>query len=235
MINKNQAISLVNQLSGFEPKSAEVCTKVVDAMFYVGTKSTQTGSLYRDVSKKIDLLSYYLDSDVDVKSFLLSIIAENGLSNYVSEFLYSEYLSLGKYFSFEEIREIETDYLQEAIQRDLPLNVIYDYMGRAIYREHEYEGNERARALIKEYAGRHPEEFLQSLVCYTVPDDGRYSVDSLAKNVWGEWGKFIDYVKSITPRTPVIDEFEEFLEEFVEHGTQNAIPYKFKHIKLERR
>lgn len=236
MINKNQAISLVNQLSGFEPKSAEVCTKVVDAMFYVGTKSTQTGSLYRDVSKKIDLLSYYLDSDVDVKSFLLSIIAENGLSNYVSEFLYSEYLSLGKYFSFEEIREIETDYLQEAIQRDLPMSVISGYISRAIYnREHEYVENERARALIKEYAGRHVEEFLQSMVRYMIPNDGHYSVDFLAKNVWGEWGKFIDYVKSITPRTPVIDEFEIFLIQFVKSGTQNAIPYKFKHIKIERR
>lgn len=236
MINKNQAISLVNQLSGFEPKSAEVCTKVVDAMFYVGTKSTQTGSLYRDVSKKIDLLSYYLDSDVDVKSFLLSIIAENGLSNYVSEFLFSEYRSVEKYFSFEEIREIETDYLQEAIQRDLPMSVISGYISRAIYnREHEYVENERARALIKEYAGRHVEEFLQSMVRYMIPNDGHYSVDFLAKNVWGEWGKFIDYVKSITPRTPVIDEFEIFLIQFVKSGTQNAIPYKFKHIKIERR
>ena len=122
------------------------------------------------------------------------------------------------------------------------MSVISGYISRAIYnREHEYVENERARVLIKEYAGRHPEEFLQSLVCYTVPDDGRYSVDSLAKNVWREWGrwnrwgKFIDYVKSITPRTPVIDEFEIFLIQFVESGTQNTIPYKFRHIKIERR
>ena len=125
--------------------------------------------------------------------------------------------------------------MQEAIQRDLPLNMIYAYMGRTIYKGRDYEKNERANALFKEYADRHVEEFLQTMVRYMIPNEGYYSVSFFAKNVWGEWGKFIDYVKSITPRTPVIDEFEEFLEEFVEHGTNNTIPYKFKHIKIERR
>ena len=225
-----QTASFVKQLDSFTPDSVAVCKKTIRIMFYVGSLSNLSEDTYKTILSGIISLDRDLSSD-EINKFLKEVIKENGLSNYVSEFLYSEYHSLGKYFSFEEIRAIETDYLQEAIQRDLPLNVIYDYMGRAIYKGRDYEENERARALIKEYAGRHVEKFLLSLVCYTVPDDGNYSVDFLAKYVWGSWDKFIDYVKSITPRTPVIDEFEKFLEEFVEYGTRNKMFYKFKYIK----
>lgn len=234
IMERNQAISLVNQLSGFGPKSTAVCAKVVRIMFYVGTKSVQTGSLYSDVLKKIDLLSYYSDSDIDVKSFLLAIIAENGLSNYISDFLFSEYRSLEKYFSFEEINNLETGYLQEAVRQDLPLLKVYDYMYRATYKGRDYKVNERANNLFKSYADRHIEEFLQSLVSYIRPNGGYYLVSSFAQRVWGSWGNFREYVDSISPRTPIIDEFEQFLNEFIADGAKNAIPYKFRYITIER-
>ena len=230
-----QTASFVKQLDSFTPDSVAVCKKKIRIMFYVGSSSNLSEGTHKTILSGIISLDRDLSNDAEIKELLWEVIKENGLSNYVSEFLYSEYHSLEKYFSFEEIRVIETDYLQEAIRRDLPLNMIYDYMGRAIYKGRDYEKNDRANTLFKEYADRHVEEFLQTMVRYMIPNEGYYSVSFFAKNVWGEWGKFIDYVKSITPRTPVIDEFEEFLEEFVEHGTQNAIPYKFKHIKIERR
>lgn len=230
-----QTVSFVKQLDSFTPDSVAVCKKKIRIMFYVGSSSNLSEDTHKTILSGIISLDRDLSNDVEIKELLWEVIKENGLSNYVSKFLCSEYHSLEKYFSFEEIRVIETDYLQEAIRRDLPLNMIYAYMGRTIYKGRDYEKNERANALFKEYADRHVEEFLQSLVRYTVPDEGYYSVKPLAEYVWESWDKFIDYVKSITPRTPVIDEFEEFLEEFVEHGTQNAIPYKFKHIKIERR
>ena len=230
-----QTASFVKQLDSFTPDSVAVCKKKIRIMFYVGSSSNLSEDTHKTILSGIISLDRDLSNDAEIKELLWEVIKENGLSNYVSKFLCSEYHSLEKYFSFEEIRVIETDYLQEAIRRDLPMDVIYGYISRAIYnKERDYEENERVSALIKEYAGRHPEKFLQGMVCNT-SDDGRYSVNFLAKNVWGSWDKFIDYVKSITPRTPVIDEFEEFLEEFVEHGTQNTIPYKFKHIKIGRR
>ena len=230
-----QTASFVKQLDSFTPDSVAVCKKKIRIMFYVGSSSNLSEDTYETILSGIISLDRDLSNDAEIKELLWEVIKENGLSNYVSEFLFSEYRLLEKYFSFEEIRVIETDYLQEAIRRDLPLNMIYAYMGRTIYKGRDYEKNERANALFKEYADRHVEEFLQTMVRYMIPNEGYYSVSFFAKNVWGEWGKFIDYVKSITPRTPVIDEFEEFLEEFVEHGTNNTIPYKFKHIKIERR
>lgn len=226
-----QTASFVKQLDSFTPDSVAVCKKKIRIMFYVGSLSNLSEDTYKTILSGIISLDRDLSSDVEIKELLWEVIKENGLSNYVSKFLCSEYHSLEKYFSFEEIRVIETDYLQEAIRRELPMDVIYGYISRVIYnRERDYEENERVSALIKEYAGRHVEEFLQGMVCNT-PDDGRYSVNFLAKNVWGSWDKFIDYVKSITPRTPVIDEFEKFLEEFVEYGTRNKMFYKFKYIK----
>ena len=234
IMERNQDLSLVNQLSGFEPESAAVCAKVVRIMFYVGTKLVQARSLNSDILKKIDLLSYYLDRDVDVKSFLVGVITENRLSNYISDFLFSEYNSLGKYFSFEEIKEIETNYLKEAIRQDLPLVKVYDYMARATYKDHDYEENKWANDLFKSYADRHIEVFLQSQVGYMRPSEGYYFVSPFAKKVWGEWDNFREYVQSISPRTPVVDEFEQFLNEFIADGAKNAIPYKFRHITIER-
>lgn len=230
-----QTASFVKQLDIFTPDSVAVCKKKIRIMFYVGSSSNLSEDTYETILSGIISLDRDLSNDAEIKELLWEVIKENGLSNYVSEFLFSEYRLLEKYFSFEEIRVIETDYLQEAIRRDLPLNMIYAYMGRTIYKGRDYEKNERANALFKEYADRHVEEFLQTMVRYMIPNEGYYSVSFFAKNVWGEWGKFIDYVKSITPRTPVIDEFEIFLIQFVKSGTQNAIPYKFKHIKIERR
>lgn len=236
MIEKNQAISLVNQLSGFKPESVVVCAKVVRIMFYVGTKSTQTGSLYRDVLEKIDLLSYYPDSDVNVKLFLLGIIAENRLSNYVSDFLFSEYRALEKYFSFEVINNQETGYLQEAVQQDLPLVKVYDYMYRATHKGHDYEVNERANDLFKSYANRHIEEFLQSLVSRMMSGEDYYYVGPFAKEVWGSWGNFREYVNSISLQTPIIDEFKNFFNGYFSTDFNPEIPiaYKFRHIKIER-
>ena len=236
MIEKNQAISLVNQLSGFKPESVVVCAKVVRIMFYVGTKSTQTGSLYRDVLEKIDLLSYYPDSDVNVKLFLLGIIAENRLSNYVSDFLFSEYRALEKYFSFEVINNQETGYLQEAVQQDLPLVKVYDYMYRSTHKGHDYEVNERANDLFKSYANRHIEEFLQSLVSRMMSGEDYYYVGPFAKEVWGSWGNFREYVNSISLQTPIVDEFKNFFNGYFSTDFDPEIPiaYKFRHIKIER-
>ena len=234
IMERNQDLSLVNQLSGFEPKSAAVCAKVVRIMFYVGTKSTQTGSLYSDVLKKIDLLSYYLDRDVDVRSFLVGVITENRLSNYISDFLFSEYRALEKYFSFEEINEWETVCLQEAVRQDLPLAKIYDYMYRATHKGRDDVKNERANMLFQKYADKHIEEFLQSLVSYMRPNEGYYSVSPFAKKVWGGWDNFKNYVDSIPLQEPLVYEFKDFLNKYLNTGTENAIPYKFRHITIER-
>lgn len=235
IMGKNQTISLVNQLSVFKPKNAIVCAKVVKIMFYVGIKSVQTGSLYNDILEKIDLLSSYSDSDIDVKSFLVGIIADNGISDYIAEFLFSKYRSLEKYFSFEEINEIETNYLQEAIQQpEIQLNMIYEYMYRATHKENEYKVNERANNLFKLYADKHIEEFLQSLVSYMRPNRGYYSVNSFAAAVWGSWADFQKYVQSISPRTPVIEEFTLFLDKYLKKGADAAVTYKFKYITIER-
>ena len=234
IMERNQDLSLVNQLSGFKPESAAVCAKVVKIMFYVGTKLVQTRSLYSDILKKIDLLSSYSDSDANVKAVLLGIIAEHRLSNYVSDFLFSECRSLEKYFSFEEIKELETNYLKEAIRQDLPLVKVYDYMYRATYKGSDYKVNERANKLFKKYADKHIEEFLQSQVSYMRPNGGYYSVSPFAQKVWGSWADFQKYVQSISPRTPIIEEFILFLDKYLKNGADAAIPYKFRHIKIKR-
>lgn len=235
IVTKNQAFSFVNQLDRFRPDSVEVCEKAIRCAFYIGSSNSSFKSSYNSILSKIHLLSgRYSNEDKEIKNFLFSVIKENGLSDYMSDFLFSEYLSLEQFLSYEEIKAIETDYLHEAVQRNLPLNKIYDYMGRATHKGRSYEENEQANILFKEYADRHVEEFLQSMVGYIVNNEDYYHVSPFVFNVWGSWMSFQDYVKSISPRTPIIDEFESFLDKFIEHGAENSLHYKFKYIKVKR-
>ncbi|OKZ23910.1 MAG: hypothetical protein BHV77_06470 [Bacteroides sp. 43_108] len=234
IISCHQTYSFVSQLDSFIPDSAVVCKNVIRIMFYVGSSNSQINSLYNTILNRINLLEDYQIEDMEIKTFLLDIIEENGLSNYISGFLSSEFRSLEKYFSFEEIREIETNYLQKAIQQDLSLNIIYDYMSRATNNEYDYNENEKAYALFKLYTNRHIEEFMKSMVISMNAPKGYYYVSQLAQEVWGTWGNFQNYIKSIFPRTPIIDEFEKFLNKFINKGAQNATTYNFKHIAVNK-
>lgn len=234
IMSRNQTLSFVNQLDSFNPDSVEVCKKVIRIIFYVGSSHSHIKSSYHIIFNKINLLEHYPNKDVRIKNCLLNVIKENGLSNYISDFLFSEYSLLREYFSFQEIKEIETNYLEEAIRQDLSLNMIYDYMGRATHKGRDYEMNERANNLFKSYVGKHIEEFLQSLVSYMRPSRGYYSVSPFAAAVWGSWADFQEYVQSISPRTPVIEEFTLFLDTYLKKGTGAAVTYKFKHITIER-
>lgn len=235
IIARHQSFSFVNQLDSFIPDSVDECKKVIRTMFYVGSSRSLFKSSFDVILNRINLLEHYPSEDVEIKAFLWGIIKENGLSNYISDFLFSECHSLEKYFSFEEINEIETDYLQEAIQQqEIQLNTIYEYMYRATYKGSDYKVNERANKLFKKYADKHIEEFLQSQVSYMRPNGGYYSVSPFAQKVWGSWADFQKYVQSISPRTPIIEEFILFLDKYLKNGADAAIPYKFRHIKIKR-
>lgn len=235
IISRNQTRSFVNQLDVFNPVSVDVCKKVIRIMFYVGSSQSHFKISFDTILNKINLLEHYPNKDIGIKNFLLTIIKENELSNYISEFLFSKYLSLEAYFSYEEIRKIETNYLQEAIRQDLSLNIINKYMFRSIHKETDYEVNEQAITLFKAYVDKHIEEFLQSMVMiYMSPNEGYYYVNSYASHIWGSWKNFQDYVRSIPFRTPVVDEFELFLNKFIQLGTENAIHYKFKYIIINK-
>lgn len=237
IVERNQVLSFINQLDNFIPDSVDECKKVIRAMFYVGNFHPFFKASHSSILGKISLLEgHYPNKDVEVKTFLWEIIKENGLNNYISDFLFSEYSLLANYFSFEEINNLETGYLQEAVQQDLPLVEVYDYMYRATHKGNDYEENERANDLFKSYANRHIEEFLQSLVSYIRPNGGYYLVRPFAKEVWGSWGDFREYVNSISFQTPIIDEFKNFFNGYFSTDFSPEIPiaYKFRHITIER-
>lgn len=232
ILNRNQAFSFVNQLDSLKPNSVEICKKATRIAFYVGSSKSRFKSSYHTILSKIDLLNTHYSNE-EITAFLLLIIEENGLSDYLSDFLFSEFHSLEKYLSYEEIMRIETDYLQEAIHQDLPLGKVYNYMLRANYKENDYIRNERANSLFKSYVNKHIEEFLQSVVEYTTYN-GYYSVSPSVINIWGSWINFKDYVMSISPRTPIIDEFESFLDTFIGYGAEKSIRYIFKYITINK-
>lgn len=180
----------------------------------------------------INQLNHQIENK-EVKIFLINLIKENGLSDYMSEFLYSKYHSLEKYFPYEEIKEYETRYLQEAIHRNLPLDAIYKYMDRAIHKDDVFEQNEEAVLSFKKYVQQHTEEFLISIIKKDFLYTNDYGVKDFVHQIWGSWEKFRKYVESIPNKTPAVNEFETFLNKFIEQGAQKTILYTFKEIPIK--
>lgn len=226
---RHQTPSLVNQLDDFTPNSEILCKKVIRIMFYVGNSNPIFKCSYDAIMDNINQLNYQIENK-KIKSFLINLINENGLSDYMSEFLYSKYHQLEKYFPYEKIKEFETGYLQEAIHRNLPLDAIYKYMGRAIYKDDVFEQNEKAVLSFKKYVQQHTEEFLISIIKKDFLYTKDYGLDNFACQIWGSWEEFRKYVESIPNKTPAINEFETFLNKFIEQGAQTTIRYSFKEI-----
>lgn len=229
---RDQTSSLVNQLNNFSPDSPEVCKKVIRIMFYVGSSDSSSKCSYHAIMNNINQLNHQIENK-EVKIFLINLIKENGLSDYMSEFLYSKYHSLEKYFPYEEIKEYETRYLQEAIHRNLPLDAIYKYMDRAIHKDDVFEQNEEAVLSFKKYVQQHTEEFLISIIKKDFLYTNDYGVKDFVHQIWGSWEKFRKYVESIPNKTPAVNEFETFLNKFIEQGAQKTILYTFKEIPIK--
>lgn len=229
---RHQTSSLVNQLDDFTPNSEILCKKVIRIMFYVGSSNPIFRCSYDAIMDNINQLNCQIENK-KIKSFLINLINENGLSDYMSEFLYSKYHQLEKYFPYKEIKEFETRYLQEAIHRNLPLDAIYKYMDRAIHKDDVFEQNEKAVLSFKKYVQQHTEEFLISIIKKDFLYTKDYGLDNFACQIWGSWEEFRKYVESIPNKTPAINEFETFLNKFIEQGAQTTIRYSFKEIHIK--
>lgn len=229
---RHQTSSLVNQLDDFTPNSEILCKKVIRIMFYVGRSNPIFRCSYDAIMDNINQLNCQIENK-KIKSFLINLINENGLSDYMSEFLYAKYHQLEKYFPYKEIKEFETRYLQEAIHRNLPLDAIYKYMDRAMHKDDVFEQNEKAVLSFKKYVQQHTEEFLISIIKKDFLYTKDYGLDNFACQIWGSWEEFRKYVESIPNKTPAINEFETFLNKFIEQGAQTTIRYSFKEIHIK--
>lgn len=229
---RHQTSSLVNQLDDFTPNSEILCKKVIRIMFYVGSSNPIFRCSYDAIMDNINQLNCQIENK-KIKSFLINLINENGLSDYMSEFLYAKYHQLEKYFPYKEIKEFETRYLQEAIHRNLPLDAIYKYMDRAMHKDDVFEQNEKAVLSFKKYVQQHTEEFLISIIKKDFLYTKDYGLDNFACQIWGFWEEFRKYVESIPNKTPAINEFETFLNKFIEQGAQTTIRYSFKEIHIK--
>ena len=230
---KHQTYSLVNQLNQFSSDSPDVCKKVIRTMFYVGSSDSIFKCSYGAILNNINQLNHEIKNQ-EIKDFLIKdIVAENGLSDYVSDFLHSEYHSLEKYLTLEEIRKIETHYFKKAIQQDLPLDVIYKYINRVKFQDDAFEIKEPAITLFKSYVQQHTEEFLIKTIheCASNANRTYYNIDYIAYQIWGSWEEFGKYVHSISPRTPIIDEYEAFLNQYIENKKNISFTFKEIHIK----
>lgn len=253
-----KSLSLQSQLKKNEPTDKDTYMKWVRAILYVGTNSTKNIFEINDFIKILNPPSCFKNEHDTYKTFLQTVLYENGSSRFVCEFLM--YLEREIYWPLElftqvETREIRLNMFKEiASLKDISFKVVDNYMDlmgtieRIKYENGSFEERmgyiDGAKDIYKRFSEQHIIPMVTSMI---IPLYGsgtkRYGISSRVISIWDSWDNFKRFVHKIKTNQVIhnidskeLDEFIRFMdekEEEVKNG-KNGVDFEFKYLNVEK-
>lgn len=253
-----KSLSLQSQLKKNEPTDKDTYMKWVRAILYVGTNSTKNIFEINDFIKILNPPSCFKNEHDTYKTFLQTVLYENGPSRFVCEFLM--YLEREIYWPLElftqvETREIRLNMFKEiASLKDISFKVVDNYMDlmgtieRIKYENGSFEERmgyiDGAKDIYKRFSEQHIIPMVTSMI---IPLYGsgtkRYGISSRVISIWDSWDNFKRFVHKIKTNQVIhnidskeLDEFIRFMdekEEEVKNG-KNGVDFEFKYLNVEK-
>lgn len=253
-----KSLSLQSQLKNFQPRDKDTYMKWVRTILYVGTNSTKNIFEINDFIKILNLPSCFKNEPDTYKTFLQTVLYENGPSRFVCEFLM--YLERELYwplelFTQEETREIRLNMFKEiASLKDISFKVVDNYMDlmetikRVKYENGSFEERmgyiDEAKNIYKRFSEQHIIPMVTSMI---IPLYGsgtkRYGISSRVIFIWDSWDNFKRFVHRIKTTqvnhnidSKELDEFIRFMDEKekeVKNG-KNGVDFEFKYLNVEK-
>lgn len=253
-----KSLSLQSQLKKNEPTDKDTYMKWVRAILYVGTNSTKNIFEINDFIKILNPPSCFKNEHDTYKTFLQTVLYENGPSRFVCEFLM--YLEREIYwplelFTQEETREIRLNMFKEiASLKDISFKVVDNYMDlmgtieRIKYENGSFEERmgyiDGAKDIYKRFS---EQQIIPMVTSMIIPLYGsgtkRYGISSRVISIWDSWDNFKRFVHKIKTNQVIhnidskeLDEFIRFMdekEEEVKNG-KNGVDFEFKYLNVEK-
>lgn len=253
-----KSFSLQSQLKKFQPKDKDTYMKWVRTILYVGTNSTKNIFGINDF-RKIKILnppSCFKNGHDTYKTFLQTVLYENGPSWFVCEFLMHLEREVEwplELFTQEETREIRLNMFNKiASLKDTSFMVVDNYMElmRIIVItacENDLLKEERryidgAKNIYKSFSEQHIIPMVTSMIIpLNVFGTKRYGINQRVITIWDSWKNFEDFVNRIKKNqvnhnidSKELDEFIRFMDECKNRGWETGVEFEFEYLNVEK-
>lgn len=251
-----KSLSLQRQLKKFQPRDKDTYMKWVRTILYVGTNSTKNIFGINDFRKILNPPSCFKNGHDTYKTFLQTVLYENGPSWFVCEFLMHLEREVEwplELFTQEETREIRLNMFNKiASLKDTSFMVVDNYMElmRIIVRTASENGllkEERryidgAKNIYKSFSEQHIIPMVTSMIIpLNVFGTKRYGINQRVITIWDSWKDFEDFVNRIKKNqvnhnidSKELDEFIRFMDECKNRGWETGVEFEFEYLNVEK-
>lgn len=180
----------------------------------------------------------------DDKEFVKNVLCENGYSRGLGEYLNSIKEKRDYPLSRKELNIVRTNLFKDCVVRHYD-NMEFILQGFQSTTDLYLENGKikvlyipANNDLMKKYATSHFPDFIKHTIERKSYSDKeyRYSIGYLPLRLWESLDNYKSFIKSIEPKTPVIDEYLAFVEKCKEKNPANGplepIGFEFKYIKF---
>lgn len=180
----------------------------------------------------------------DDKEFIKNALCENGYSLGLISYLQSVIFEVDRWeypLEKEYVNEVRKIIFKDCINEnsenvEVVINAFY---GTAFFNWEKgnriYSFLEENVELMKVYASSHFPDFIKHTI-RRIPynyKEYRYYIQNLPLYLWQSFDNYISFINSIKDKTPVIDEYLDFIKECKEKNfSDDSIDFEFKYIKI---
>lgn len=234
-------IALLKLWRHYKPADYNERYNILQMIFYACNKSE---NLFCSQDVVYNLVNDFTISKTDIAQTLKDLMLRNGASYYVC--LLINEIKKGHYnwtnfMTLEEYENIQLENFKNAINENLPIDIIFKFFWSTAKVQYYNEGNDRdskyihspkAVKILKEGIIGNPQKFLYKLIgTETSPmkEIKEWRPYDIISQAWPQWEDFEDFLKTV-PNSDKHTEYLDFFKKFKENN-YTAVAFDFKHCK----
>lgn len=241
LINKSR--SLTSQIANYIPTGIEEYKTITKVIFYIGRESTEHVNGYEEISRFLSMNSFF-NSDELFKKYVIELLHNNWDNEFALKYLNQLYKHLSWNFilSKEEVIELNFTLFQkhiianESISRCLYFLYYTTYIHWEPTESRSFKEklirNKDADKLFIDYAKKNLNELFVTLISINRTNNKLFFIENYAKEIWGTWENFEQFIDGIEHKDSATVEFLEFLKLCKKSNYSGGVAFEFKEINF---
>lgn len=234
-VDKNKSISLTRHIIEYIYNGSHGNEKIIKSIFYFGylDQKWSVGIPYI-----IDCVNYFAVDNKEKKAFLRGVFFENGVSEFVAQFIYDIFEnSIDDFvFTVSEYNEMSLNMLKMVCEEENDINTIYKFWSYTCF--FRIDNNRRVKVINKEaysflinYIKTNYNTVLPQLIDKN--SNNCAYISNPIVNLWKDRQALISFINDILvahEKDKLLKEFSEFMNKFYDQEKLNPIQFDFKYI-----
>lgn len=234
-------IALLKLWRHYKPSNNDERYNVLQMIFYACSNNE---NLFCSQDVVFNLVNDFTISKTEIAQILKDLMLRNGASYYVC-LLINEikkgYYNWTDFMTLEEFEDIQLESFKNAINENLPIDIIFKFFWLTAKVQYYNEGNDRhskyihspkAVKIFKEGIIENPQKFLYKLIgteSSPTEEIKEWKPYDLISQAWPRWEDFEEFLKTV-PDSDKHTEYIDFFNKFKDNNYK-AVAYEFKYCK----